>query len=156
MPRYRYGRNLSISICLWLALLATATSDPVFQKVQEQKSTLETTGYLTTHELQLFRESLQFIKDESCRRALNATLQGLLSNAQWAVSMLDASVRTPVGIESQVIHQLGHFDQCFQKPLPQPVTSSETIDFLQPVPVQYCLVDVTISGVTSMETNVIE
>ncbi|XP_075155901.1 nose resistant to fluoxetine protein 6-like [Haematobia irritans] len=157
MPKFR--NYLVIYASLFFVLITSSNSDPVFLTDPEEKSSLAamSSTYLTPYELKLFADSLEFIKDDNCRSDLNATLQGILNNAQWAVSMIDASVRSAVGLESQVIHQLGHFDQCFQKSFPQTiVTTSESMDFLQPVPVQYCLVNVNVNGLTRLDSNVIE
>uniref|UniRef100_A0A1B0BIV1 Uncharacterized protein n=1 Tax=Glossina palpalis gambiensis TaxID=67801 RepID=A0A1B0BIV1_9MUSC len=43
-------------------------------------------SYLTQNQFQLFENSLKYLKDELCRRDLNAILRGIMDNEQWAIS----------------------------------------------------------------------
>lgn len=99
MTRFRY-RYATYSYLLFVCLIPIVTSISVDEngskassnpsafdeEQQQQLDQLSDKTYLTSSELKLFRESLNFIKDDKCRRDLNATLWGLLNNVHWAVS----------------------------------------------------------------------
>ncbi|KNC28798.1 hypothetical protein FF38_09958, partial [Lucilia cuprina] len=141
-------RRVFYSICLALMfnqiLGIWALKDPV--PVESRSS------YLTSTEMELYRHSLEFIEEAACRKDLNATLRGLLNGQQWATSMFDASVRSPTGIESGILYHFGHYDQClhthnFKSHLGYR-TNKET-----PVQAKYCLVDVKIEGLTTLQSG---
>ncbi|XP_037931842.1 nose resistant to fluoxetine protein 6-like, partial [Teleopsis dalmanni] len=104
-----------------------------------------TDAYITATEFDRFLQSLNFIKETRCRKDLNTTLWNIVSGKLWAIAMYDATVKTPVGIESGILHQFGHFDQCLEQTkyveedLPKPVEI--------PVRAKYCLANVTLTGV---------
>lgn len=97
MTRFRY-RYATYSYLLFVCLIpivtsisvdengSKASSNPSAFDEELQLDQLSDKTYLTSSELKLFRESLNFIKDDKCRRDLNATLWGLLNNVHWAVS----------------------------------------------------------------------
>lgn len=43
-------------------------------------------SYITPNEFELYRQSLNLIKDAACHRDLNATLWGILNGHHWATS----------------------------------------------------------------------
>ncbi|KAM7346795.1 nose resistant to fluoxetine protein 6-like isoform 2-T2 [Cochliomyia hominivorax] len=110
-------------------------------------------SYLTATELDLYRQSLEFIVDAACHKDLNATLWGLLNGQQWATSMYDASVRNPVGIESGILYHFGHYDQCLHtNNFKSHSTDSSQYEELIVQP-KYCLAEVKIEGLNALKTG---
>ncbi|XP_073830449.1 nose resistant to fluoxetine protein 6-like [Musca autumnalis] len=157
MLKYSYNFRMPyVGFCLLLLFAFTSNTVEAADLNNHHRS------YLTPNEVLLFRESLEFIKDAQCQRDLNVTLWGLLSNAQWAISMYDASVRNAIGTGSKVYYQMGHFDQCFESSSTKPTTTTiETSSIggwnyqeAAAIPVQYCLVDVMMTtGISSVDLD---
>ncbi|XP_046803020.1 nose resistant to fluoxetine protein 6-like [Lucilia cuprina] len=80
------------------------------------------------------------------------TLELNLNFLIFYISVFDASVRSPTGIESGILYHFGHYDQClhthnFKSHLGYR-TNKET-----PVQAKYCLVDVKIEGLTTLQSG---
>ncbi|TMW53381.1 hypothetical protein DOY81_001503, partial [Sarcophaga bullata] len=108
-------------------------------------------SYMTPNEFELYRQSLNLIKDAACQRDLNATLWGILNGHHWATSMYDASARSAVGIESGIAYQFGHYDQCLHVDTIKSLKDdSQDVD---PVKAKYCLVDINVEGLTPLQSG---
>ncbi|XP_004524121.1 nose resistant to fluoxetine protein 6 [Ceratitis capitata] len=102
---------------------------------------------LTRTERRLFADSLRKVEGQKCRDELNSTLWAILGGQRWAIAMYDAMAKSSAGINSGVLHQLGHFDECLQQ---QQFHSSalETEEAEPVVRSKYCLLDVQMNGFT--------
>ncbi|XP_036318117.1 nose resistant to fluoxetine protein 6-like [Rhagoletis pomonella] len=102
---------------------------------------------LTPNERQLFAYSLNKVGGPQCREDLNTTLWGILRGQQWAIAMYDAMAKSTSGIESGVLHQFGHFDQCLdQRHFYSNANGNGSSELV--VRSKYCLVDVKMDGFT--------
>ncbi|GAB0098061.1 nose resistant to fluoxetine protein 6 [Sergentomyia squamirostris] len=73
--------------------------------------------------------------DTRCRKDLNETISALHRGEKWALKMLDASVKVPIGIYLGDVYQFGDFDECVA------IESDH-----RRIRGQYCLANVTIEG----------
>ncbi|XP_059617661.1 nose resistant to fluoxetine protein 6-like [Phlebotomus argentipes] len=86
-------------------------------------------------------EATRAVQPGRCQKDLNETLEAFRRGEKWALKMLDASVKVPVGIYIGNVYQFGDFDECVA------IESPGETDHRH-IQAQYCLVDVTIDGFT--------
>ncbi|XP_023037117.1 nose resistant to fluoxetine protein 6 [Drosophila willistoni] len=92
---------------------------------------------MSNSEFDHYAKSLLIVTGERCRRDLNTTLWGIRNGHEWATAIYDASVKSAIGLQSGVVHQFGHYDQCLNREIFND----------QPVQPQYCLLEVPVSGI---------
>ncbi|XP_018793001.1 PREDICTED: nose resistant to fluoxetine protein 6-like [Bactrocera latifrons] len=105
------------------------------------------TAVMTPSERQLFLAGLFKVESAQCRDDLNSTLWGILSGQPWAIAIYDAMAKSAVGINSGVLHQFGHFDECLDQQQFQTNPNKDDPPELI-VRSQYCLVDIQMDGFT--------
>ncbi|XP_055682064.1 nose resistant to fluoxetine protein 6-like isoform X1 [Lutzomyia longipalpis] len=127
-------------------------------KVQEQESQKKPRSFLTDYVIknqemdvggnvgivdsiliQRITEGTKAVNEGKCRKDLNETLDALNRGDKWALKMLDASVKVPVGIYFGDVYQFGDFDECVT--IESPADSDH-----RHIQAQYCLADVSIEG----------
>lgn len=102
---------------------------------------------MTPSELHLFLDSLGKVEGAQCRDDLNSTLWGILSGRRWAVAIYDAMTKSEIGVNTGLLHQFGHFDECLdQQQYQTNANEDEPTELI--VRSQYCLVDVQMDGFT--------
>lgn len=96
---------------------------------------------LSSDEFERFAKSFYLVQGERCRFDLNTTLWSLVREEQWAIAMYDAFVKGSSGIESGLVYQFGHFDQCIE-------LNKQVENGLDNIPVRskYCLAEVKFDG----------
>ncbi|CRK87301.1 CLUMA_CG001103, isoform A [Clunio marinus] len=90
-------------------------------------------------------ENISQLKSSSCRNDLKSAVDAFRERKPWAVSMFDASVKSPVGVENGVEYQFGNFDECLQ------IATDFKTDGVDIQP-KYCLADVTMDGYVVRKT----
>uniref|UniRef100_A0A182Y7U1 Nose resistant-to-fluoxetine protein N-terminal domain-containing protein n=1 Tax=Anopheles stephensi TaxID=30069 RepID=A0A182Y7U1_ANOST len=78
----------------------------------------------------------QVLPDGACRRDVNRTLEAARQREQWAVTMLDATVKFPDAIELGARDHLGSYDECLGTPVSDRAS----------VRAHYCLARVSMVG----------
>ncbi|XP_032678635.1 nose resistant to fluoxetine protein 6-like isoform X1 [Odontomachus brunneus] len=67
---------------------------------------------LLSRELELLQQTIDAIRDDTCRSECRSVLIGLRDLTGWAVKFYDATEKIPTGVLAGSVYQLGNFDEC--------------------------------------------
>ncbi|KAL9880686.1 nose resistant to fluoxetine protein 6-like isoform 2-T2 [Glossina fuscipes fuscipes] len=164
---YKHSVVVRLTLLSLIGLILPLSTEAIqtVTGVAQISTNVSGSSYLTQNQFQLFENSLKYLKDELCRRDLNAILRGIMDNEQWAISMYDAAVQQANGIESGIFYHFGHYDQCLkltqkqqqqqqqQQQLQQEQGQEHSNNNSITIVAKYCLVDVFIDELIVQNTG---
>lgn len=67
---------------------------------------------LLLREFESLQQTIDAIRDDTCRSECRSVLIGLRDLTGWAVKFYDATAKIPTGVLTGSVYQLGNFDEC--------------------------------------------